>query len=172
MNAKSRPALAKDGAVHLTDAVVAAILLVFTVWLYVVADGFEQPADLFSQNVSPDLFPKLLLWVIGLLTITLPFEHQFLSGGRARLDSDRKIPIHLRSYLTAALLVMIVALMPYIGAALTLVAICLLLPLLWGERRLWVVLPFAVVFPGSVVFVFGVLLKVHIEPGKFGIALY
>ena len=91
--------------IHLTDLVVALIILAGTIALYIVADDFEEPPALFSQNVSPDLFPKLLLWVVGLLALILPFEHRFVPGGRKRLDGGRTESVSLRTYITGAMLV-------------------------------------------------------------------
>ena len=47
----------------------------------------------------------------------------------------------------------------------------LILPWLWGERRLKLILPFAVLFPITVTLVFNRILGVYFEPGIFGIAL-
>ena len=51
----------------------------------------------------------------------------------------------------------------------SMVVVCLALPMLWGERRLKVLIPFAVVFPGLVAFLFASVLGVHFEPGAFAI---
>ena len=60
-----------------------------------------------------------------------------------------------------------VASIPWLGSILSMVAICILLPLLWGERRPKVLIPFAVIFPAFITLLFAYLLGVHFEPGVF-----
>ena len=158
--------------VHPTDAVVAAILVGGGVWLWTVANNFEEVPDLFSQNMPPELFPKLLLACIIGLSLILPFEHLFVPGGKERLDGGRKEPVRARGYIVMAVILLLLLAMPYLGTILTLYAIALVMPLVWGERRLWLVGLFVVGFPTAVMLLFGFLLKVHMDPGVYGIGLY
>lgn len=151
--------------VHKPDAALAAVIIVIAAGLFYLTTGFEQVPDLLSQNVGPEKFPRLVLTAFVLLALGLPIEHRFVRGGRERLDSDRRRPIGTRTWLTAGLLVLIGALMPYAGTLLSLVLVCLLLPPLWGDFRPRVVVPFAIVFPLIVKLVFEDLLKVSFEPG-------
>ena len=52
------------------------------------------------------------------------------------------------------------------------ILVCLLLPSLWGERRLKVLLPFAILFPTAVALLFTQVLRVYFEPGIIGRVLY
>jgi len=61
--------------------------------------------------------------------------------------------------------------MPYVGTLLSTIGICFALPLLWGERRWRLIVPFAIIFPLVVAFVFDRILLVQYEPGLFGITL-
>lgn len=151
--------------VHPTDTVLAAIILAVMAALWYATTRFEEVSPLFAQNVGPAFFPRLLLTVIIALTLVLPFEHRLLEGGRKRLDKGRSHRIEPLTYLTAALLGIIVILMPYLGTTLTIVAVCVLLPLLWGERRFGLIAAFAILFPVVVTFVFNQLLSVYFEPG-------
>ncbi len=157
---------------HPTDLVVGGVLVAGAVWLWTVADGFEEVPDLFAQNLPPELFPKLLLACIIGLALVLPFEHLFLKGGRDRLDAARKAPVRPRTYYVGLTLAVLLAAMPYLGAILSLFAISAVMPLLWGERNLKRLIPFAVLFPSAVVLLFGVLLEVHLDPGAIGVGLY
>ena len=73
--------------------------------------------------------------------------------------------------MSAGLLVALVIALPYLGGLLTIVGACVLLPLLWGERRLALILPFAAVFPVVVVVIFTQVLKVHFVPGVLGLSI-
>ena len=55
--------------------------------------------------------------------------------------------------------------MPWLGTILALVLVCALLPLLWGEKRIKVILPFVILFPGLVTLLFTKVLGVFFEPG-------
>ena len=54
---------------------------------------------------------------------------------------------------------------------LTMIGVCAVLPLLWGERRLKLIIPFAILFPLAVAYLFNKVLLVFFEPGVLGIAL-
>jgi putative tricarboxylic transport membrane protein len=153
------------GLIHRTDLIVALIVLVGTLTLYYFTTQFEEVSPMLSQNIGPELFPQILLIVIFALTLVLPLEHLFLEGGAPRLDKERKTPVNKISWLTIGLMVLIVVLMPILGTLLTIVAICVFLPLLWGERRIRIIAPFAIIFPTIVTLVFSTLLKVHFLPG-------
>lgn len=157
--------------IHRTDLALALIILAICAALYYATTRFETVAPMFAQDVPPEFFPRLLIWTIVVLTLLLPFEHLFLARRRTDLDQDRGDRIRPNTVITGALLVAVVVAMPWLGTAPTMVVVCLLLPRLWGETRLWVVIPFAVVFPGAVTFVFSYLLKVHFEPGVLGVVL-
>ena len=45
---------------------------------------------------------------------------------------------------------------------------CALLPLLWGERRKKILIPYIILFPASVAVLFTQVLKVYFEPGLWG----
>ena len=51
------------------------------------------------------------------------------------------------------------------------VAVCLVSPLLWGERRLQIILPFAVIFPLCIAFLFNIVLGVFFDPGVVGFSI-
>ena len=151
--------------IHRTDLVLAIIILSVTIVLFYATTQFDEVSPLLAQNVGPELFPRILLIVIFALTLTIPLEHLFLKQGAAGLDKARKDPIKPITWQTIVLSLVIVGLMPYLGTLITMVAISVLLPVLWGERRLRVVAPFAIIFPAVVTILFSVLLKVHFIPG-------
>ena len=151
--------------VHRTDLTLAVAILAVCAILYYLTTRFDKVPELMSQNIPPEWFPRLLIWVITILTLIIPFEHLFHEKGKAHLDEDRSARIKPISFYTAALLCLIVGLMPWLGTALDLVMVCALLPILWGERRIKVLLPFAILFPGLVTLLFTKVLGVFFEPG-------
>jgi putative tricarboxylic transport membrane protein len=168
-SAAPEPAEARGGLIHYIDLIVAAIILALCAWLYYLTTTFEEVADLFAQDIPPEFFPRLLLWFIMPLALLLPIEHRFFKNGRSRLDQGRIQPIRLITWQTIALLVLLAVLLPWLGAYLVLILACLLLPPLWGERRWYIVLPYALLFPTVVMFLFAQVLRVYFEPGIFGL---
>ena len=155
--------------VHRTDLVICVIILAAALVLLHATTQFESVADALSQNIGPGLFPQILLVVIIALTLAIPIEHLFLERGAAQLDGERSDATRPLTWVTMGFLILTVALMPLLGTVLTMFAICLVLPWLWGERRVRVVVPFALLFPAGVMLVFSVILKVHFEPGLLGL---
>lgn len=160
-----------SGLIHRTDLIVALVILAAAAALFYATTRFEEVSPLLSQNLGPELFPQLLLVVIIALSLTIPIEHLFLDGGAARLDKDRKDAVKPLTWLTIGLLVIIVALMEFLGTLLTMAAICVALPMLWEERRVRVIAPFAILFPTAVTLVFSTILKVHFLPGLLAFIL-
>lgn len=162
----SRPAL-----LHGTDLVLSLVILAICGALYAVTTTFDQVSVLLSQNIPPEWFPRLLIWVIVVLSLGLPFEHLFHRGGRATLDEERSTRIAPMAGITAVLLLAVVAAIPLIGMVAAIVLVCALLPVVWGERRRRVILAFAVLFPAAVFLLFSGVLEIYFEPGRFGPAL-
>lgn len=151
-----------------TDLAIAAVLLTFCAWVYYLTTSFEEVAPLFAQDVPPEFLPRLLVWTIALLSVLLPFEHLIKPGGRAHFHKARSERIGGMAYLTIGLLVLVVMSVPVIGTYFAIVLVCLLLPLLWGERRWVIMIPFAAIFPTLVMLLFAKLLGVYFESGLLG----
>jgi len=160
-NAESR----FSSLVHRTDLTLAVVILAVCGVLYFLTSRFEKVPALMSQNIPPEWFPRILIWVIVLLTVIIPFEHLMHKKGKKHLDEDRSARIKPISIYSAILLCCIVVSMPWLGTFLTLILICTLMPILWGEKRVKVLLPFAVLFPGLVALLFTKVLGVFFEPG-------
>lgn len=161
----SRPLL------HPVDLVVALVILIGCGFLYYVTTGFEEVSDMLAQNVQPEFFPRLVIIFIVALTAYLPFEHILHTRRGGNIDSERSQRIRVLPYLSAAVLLLLVLGLPYLGSLLTMILGCTVLPILWGERRLRLVAGFAILFPLIVTYVFSKLLLVYFEPGIFGIHL-
>ncbi len=151
--------------VHRTDLTLAAVILAVCGILYYLTTRFEKVPALMSQNIPPEWFPRILIWVIVLLTVIIPFEHLMHKKGKKHLDEDRSARIKPISIYSAILLCCIVVSMPWLGTFITLILICTLMPILWGEKRVKVLLPFAVIFPALVALLFTKVLGVFFEPG-------
>jgi len=147
------------------DIGVTLIILAICGWLYYGTTTFEETSPLFAQDVPPELFPRLLLWLIGLLALFLPFEQRVRGQAASALNKDRAEPVNLMVYLTSILLIGVVASLGWIGIYLGTVLVSFTLPLLWGERRWLVPVTYVGVFPTAVAVLFAYGLKVHFDPG-------
>jgi putative tricarboxylic transport membrane protein len=154
------------------DAVLTLLLLGASGLAYYATTTFEEVPALLSQNVTPAAFPRMLLALIAILALMLPFEHRFRKQGFAKIRKARAVAIRRTTWLTIGLVILVAAGAPYLGTVLTMLVICIAMPILWGERRHWLVLVFVGVFTVFVTVIFGYVLKVYFEPGLFGLGLY
>ena len=161
----------QDGLIHRTDLIVAFIVIAICAFFYFVTTTFDEVSNMLAQNIPPEFFPRWVLIIIVVLALVLPFEHVFHSKRGGNIDSERSESVKRMPYFTAGLLFVFIAAMPYIGTLLSTIGICLTLPLLWGARRWRLIIPFALIFPLVVAFIFDRILLVQYEPGMFGIAL-
>ncbi|MEQ8355793.1 MAG: tripartite tricarboxylate transporter TctB family protein [Kiloniellaceae bacterium] len=157
--------------IHPVDALLSLVILALVAWIYYETTQFEEVSFLFTQNVPPQMFPRILLAFIALLALAMPFEHLLLKRKGKDIDKDRRNPVKGIAWLTIVALVAVVGVSPLLGTMLTMTAVCLVVPFLWGERRLRVVLPFAVIFPLCVAFLFSFVLGVYFDPGVLGITI-
>lgn len=167
-NGEARKVISASSLIHWTDFRLMVVILVVCAILYYVTSSFEEVSPLLAQNIPPEWFPRLLIWTIVVLTLILPFEHLFLEKGAADIDKDRSERIKPMAFMTAGMLILTVSSILLFGTALAMLVICAGLPLLWGERRPKVLIPYAIIFPATVAFLFTQLLKVYFEPGAFG----
>lgn len=150
---------------HRTDLVIALVLFAICGALLYETSRWETVMPSLSQNIPPTFFPRLVLGAIIVFTLLLPCESYFAAKRGVNLDEDRADRIEPITWITAAVLVAIVALMPWLGTILTMLLASVGLPILWGERRPVAIALFAVLFPLVVTLLFTEGLKVHFLPG-------
>lgn len=159
------------GLVHPVDLVVSLIILAGVAFLFYETTQFDEVSPLFAQNIQPSMYPQIILSIITLFTVLMPFEHILLTRKGKDIDKERRNAIHPLTLTTMAFLIVVVAAAQVLGMLLTMIVICLLMPRLWGMRKLTHILIFATIFPISVSLVFSKLLSVYFDAGVFGIAL-
>ena len=151
------------------DMLVSAILLAGAGYLYYLTTLFDEPSALLGENVGPADFPRLVIYFIAILALILPFENRLQPERWQKIWQGRHRPVNVLTWATIGFLLAVSFAAPYLGTIITMLLVSLLLPLLWGERRMWLVLPFAIVFTLAVTWVFNVILKVYFEPGIFNV---
>lgn len=155
--------------INRTDLVVSVVLLVLCGVLYYATTTFEEVSPLFAQDMPPERFPRMLLWFIAVLSLVLPFERRLRGAAGKVLDKARERPARPIVYLTVAFLILAVLTIEVIGTFFVLVAVCLGLPLIWGERRWKILVPYVVLFPTAVMLLFSNVLGVYFATGLIGI---
>ena len=159
------------GLVHFTDLWLTMLILSICGWLYYLTTGFDSVSSLLAQNIGPEWFPRLLIWTIAILSLLLPFEHLARGSQTASIDKDRSSRIKPISIVTALLMLAVVGMVHLFGTLGGMIAVCIALPLLWGERRMKLLVPYVLIFPPAVALLFTKVLKVYFEPGVFGIGI-
>ncbi len=153
------------------DAVLALVLIVLCCGLYYVTTSFPEPPLFLGDNVLPAEFPRLLLWIIGLLALTLPFEHLLEQKRHPLIRKSRAVPVGRSTWATIVVLLTILSLAPIVGMIATIFLSSLVIPVLWGERRWLGLIVYAVGFTALVTYIFAVVLRVYFEPGLFGLTI-
>ena len=147
------------------DTIIALLMIAIISFLWFETTKFEKVRDLFSNNIPPEMFPQILLIIILGMILIIPFEHIFLKKNGKNIDAGRDKPIEKSTLGTMVILSTIVASSQILGAAITIIAISIALPLYWGEKRLKVLVPYIIGFPLFVIILFNIVLGVHFEPG-------
>ena len=147
------------------DTIIALFMIALIGFLWFETTKFEKVPDLFSNNIPPEMFPQILLIIILGMILIIPFEHIFLKKNGKNIDAGRDKPIEKSTLGTMVILSTIVASSQILGAAITIIAISIALPLYWGEKRLKVLVPYIIGFPLFVIILFNIVLGVHFEPG-------
>lgn len=154
--------------IHRVDLIVALIIVVVCALLFWRTFAFASVPEMLAQGVQPTMFPRLLLIVIAAMALYLPFEHRKLQKQGKDIDSERRSRPQPIVYITAAALVIGVGIMPWLGTYLALIILSAALPLLWGERRYLIIVPYALLLPTAIVWLFAGLLQVSFLPGIVG----
>lgn len=144
-----------------SDLIVGGAILLFCAAAYAVTLTFDKAPAAVAQNVQPATFPRLVLGVIAVLTITM----MVLAPGR---PARRRSPVPAMTWLSAGIMVGFVLVFQWLGILPAMILLCLGLPVLWGERRWHLVLPFGLIFPLAVYVLFAEMLEVHFEPSPLG----
>lgn len=155
-------------SVHKVDLAVTAVVIALCAFLFWDTTTFEKVPASLAQNVPPTLFPRLLLLLILVMALFLPFEHLQKRAQGIDLDKERSDRVRPITLVTALALLGIVLVMPWLGTFPALVVACALLPVMWGERRWWLVALYAIGFPLAITYVFVAGLEVNFLPGIAG----
>lgn len=155
--------------VNTTDLWVAIVILTGVGVLWYHSTLWADLPAFVQRGLPPTLFPRIWLGAIVVLTLFLPFEQYLQGADGAALNKDRANPVKGITWLTMALMVPIAASMEWLGSAPVIVLICIVLPLIWGERRLKILIPYVILFPPAVILLFKIAFKVNFEPGLLGL---
>jgi putative tricarboxylic transport membrane protein len=164
-----RPPSSGRSIVNRTDLGVAIVILGVVGLLWYHTTLWDPLPAFVQRGLPPSLFPRIWLGLMAFMALFLPFE-QYLQGEHgAALDKDRTNPVKAITLLTMLLMVPLSGAMEWLGSAVVIVLICIVLPLIWGERRFHILVPYVIIFPPAVIFLFKVAFKVNFEPGILGL---
>ena len=151
-----------------SDLGVSAILFAISAILWWDTTRWPAVPASLAQNAPPTTFPRLLIGVVVVLALLLPFERIWKARGGTPLDvggHDYARPV---VFVTIAVLILAVYLMPILGVFPVMLGASLALPLLWGERRYLTVVLFAVGVTIGVTALFAYGLQVNLGFGLTG----
>lgn len=141
------------------DVLAGLVLLAIAglgLWL---TTGFRDVPAMLSQNVPPTFFPRLVLAGIAILSVVL------IARGLKRAAEPRP-RIGATVGATALVIVLTPLAIGAIGTWLTIAAVCLAVPWLWGERRWRRFSLVAIGMPAFVYLVFARALELRFPVGR------
>ena len=139
----------KSGAkmFHRKDLWLASILIAFGAFMYYEATKFPSAPMVLGDTLNADVFPRILVVMLIVLACILPIEFKITPEKIEKIDKERNektIPI---TWITIVMILTIVSLSSFLGAALTMFVTAIVFPLVWGEKNYIAVAIYAVVFP-------------------------
>ncbi|QFU02887.1 Tripartite tricarboxylate transporter TctB family protein [Halomonas sp. THAF5a] len=143
---------------HWRDLLPGGVLLVLVGVLYGITAGFDRVPPSFAQGMQAADMPRLILVVIAVLSLVMIYQ------GRGQ-EEEAKPAISWRMWATALVLLAAVFLFSLLGLTLTTMLTCLIIPLLWGERRRLYVLIYAIAVPACIYLLFTFALKLRLPQG-------
>ena len=150
------------------DLVVSAVLIALCAVLYWDTTRWPTVPASLAQNAPPTVFPRMLIGIVVVLALALPFERIWKRSAGEDIGIGGEGWPKLVMFLTAAWAILVVYFMPTLGVLPIMFGSALLLPLLWGERRYWLIALYAIVLPTAVALLFGVGLRVNLAFGLTG----
>jgi putative tricarboxylic transport membrane protein len=146
------------------DARAAAAVLALAVAAFAVTFGFETVPESLMEGMGPERFPQLVILVMAGFALALLWRSRALPPSPLP-----RIPPMVPA--TVALLAAAVAVLPFLGVVPTMTAAMAALALLWGERRVVLVLGISLVFGACVHLLFVRTLGITLPVGPFGALL-
>lgn len=136
------------------DVAVALVIFVVCAVLYAITTTFASAPPSLSRGMQPRVFPQLVLGLIAFLALIILVQAKPVDPRSTGTDWRNVV-------LTALACIGCVAIFEYLGVIITLFLFAVLLPLLWGERRVVPVVIYAATFTLLVWGLFRGILGVH-----------
>ena len=141
------------------NTIAGIILLGFCAIAYWLTTDFNEVSAMLSQNVPPTFFPRLVLFIMALLSIILIFTG---IGRKPKPAGFRPASF----WKTVGIIISAGILAYFLGTLITLAVIAMVLPIAWGERRYKLIAALAVCLPISIYVVFTLGLDVRFPAGR------
>ena len=141
------------------NTIAGIILIGFCAIAYWLTTSFSEVSAMLSQNVPPTFFPRLVLFIMALLSIILIFT------GIGRKPKSAEF-LTASFWKTVGIIISAGILAYFLGTLITLAVIAMVLPLAWGERRYKLIAALAVFLPISIYVVFTLGLDVRFPAGR------
>ena len=141
------------------NTIAGILLLGFCAITYWLTTGFSPGFAMLSQNVPPTFFPRVVLFILAVLSIILIF-----TGIGRKPKSAEFLPASF--WKTVGIITSTGVLAYFLGTLITLAVIAIVLPIAWGERRYRLIATLAICLPISIYFVFTLGLDVRFPAGR------
>jgi len=141
------------------DTITGLALLAFCALAYWLTADFDEVPAMLSQNVPPTFFPRLVLTIIAVFSVTLIAQN---------IRKQRVPAPHIPAavWVTGGIVAAAGLVSVWAGTLITLGTVAVVLPLAWGERRLRIIAALAVGLPMALYLIFSLGLGVRFPAGR------
>jgi|TARA_B110000263_G_C15173818_1_gene448208 putative tricarboxylic transport membrane protein len=141
------------------NTIAGILLLGFCAIAYWLTMGFGSVSPMLAQNVPPTFFPRVVLFILAVLSGILIF-----TGIGRKPKSAEFLPASF--WKTVGIIISTGVLAYFLGILITLAVIAVVLPIAWGERRYRLIATLAIFLPISIYIVFTLGLDVRFPAGR------
>lgn len=138
------------------DVIVGGVILVLSTIIYAITLTFKEAPASIAMNMQPSSFPRMIIILISMFSVWM------MVLAYRRRDKIFK-PIPMMSIISAGVMIGFVGIFSILGIIPAMVLLCFFLPVIWGERRWKIIIPYCILFPAAVYMLFAVLLNVHFD---------
>ena len=160
-NSQTNPGSAAPGArqqIHKGELGEACIVFTIALFFYCVTYTFQEVPAALSAGIPPHLFPRALLLIVMVLSaINGVKAYRGTIGTKKQFKAPPRIV-----FITAGILTLFVIGLYTVGAIISTFIFCMVLAIIWGERRYGPLLITFSLFTGGVYLLFEIILGANL----------
>jgi len=145
------------------DRIIAIVFLILCIGIYILIP--YQIKDISAYKLKPSFFPKLVLYLMGMVSLLLFITSYSTKNNKEKNDKPEPIKLDIKKLVVIIAVLGYILTIDWIGFLLGSFLLILLLFLISGERK-WIVMVLgAILLPGILYYIFANLFHVPLPTG-------